>query len=385
MFASTASHHDQTKPPEKPGKWHVGTKVLLIATLLGLFFAAQIYYSAASFQHAISWGQALYWAFGDWYEWALLSPVIFWLCRHFQFDLQSWPKCLPVHLVGGLLLSGVHAVLCALAAVLQGRATGAPTLFGSEVQKVLANRTHFNIAVYAVIVCAWHAWDYHRKYREREAQATELTARLAQAQLQALRMQLNPHFLFNTLNTISSLMLKDVNSANRMIVRLGELLRSTLEISNNQEVPLQQELDFLRRYVEIEQIRFGDLLKVKMDVEPATLDATVPNLILQPLVENAIRHAIEPKVSGGQIELRCVRSNGSLLLEVSDNGQGLNSQKIDTKEASNQTRERIGLNNTRQRLQKLYGDRQSFELIGNSAGGMTASIIIPFRLANAAA
>jgi len=383
MMGSATSHDDQTRPREKPGKWRVGAKVLLIATLLGLFFAAQIYYSAASFHHSVSWGQALYWSFGDWYEWALLSPVIFWLCRRFRFDRQSWPKSLPVHLVGGLLLSGVHAVLCALAAALQGWVTGTPVLFGNEVQRVLANRTHFNLAVYAVIVCAWHAWDYHRRYREREAQATELTARLAQAQLQALRMQLNPHFLFNTLNAVSSLMLKDVNLANRMIARLGELLRLTLEMRNDQEVRLQQELDFLRRYIAIEQIRFGDLLKVKMDVESATLDANVPSLILQPLVENAIRHAIEPQAAGGQIELRCARSNGSLLLQVSDNGQGLNSQKIDAEEASKQTREHIGLNNIRQRLQKLYGARQSFELVENPAGGMTANILIPFRLADA--
>src|SRR3989442_1479247 len=344
MIGPAANHVDHTQPREKPGKWHAGAKILLIATFLGLFFTAQIYYSAASFHHSVSWGQAIYWAFGDWYEWALLSPVIFWLCRRFRFDRQAWLKNLPVHLAGSLLLSGVHAVLCALAAVLQGWVTGAPTPFGSEVHKVLANRTHFNIAVYAVIVCAWHAWDYHRRYREREAQATELATRLAQAQLQALRMQLNPHFLFNTLNTISSLMLKDVNSANRMIVSLGELLRLTLEISNDQEVPLQQELEFLRLYVEIEQIRFGDLLQVKLDIEPAMLDAIVPNLILQPLVENAIRHAIEPQTTGGQIELRCVRSNGSLLLQVSDNGQGRGSSETDSAEVAKQTRERIGLN-----------------------------------------
>jgi len=354
--------------------------VFLIATFLGLFFTAQIYCSAASFHHSVSWGQALYWAFGDWYEWALLSPLIFWLCRRFQFDRQLWRSSLPLHLIGGLLLSGVHGVLCALAAVLQGWVTGVPTPFGSEVHKVLANRTHFNLAVYTVIVCAWHAWDYHRKYREREALATELAARLAQAQLQALRMQLNPHFLFNTLNTISSLMLKDVNSANRMIVRLGDLLRLTLEIGDDQEVPLQRELEFLRRYVEIEQIRFGDLLQVKMDIEPGTLYASVPNLILQPLVENAIRHAIEPQTTGGRIELRCARSNGSLLLQVSDNGPG--SLETDSAEVSRPARQRIGLNNTRQRLQNLYGDRQSFELVGNPTGGMTARMTIPFRLKN---
>jgi signal transduction histidine kinase len=384
MIGSAASHDKRTRPRAKSGKWRVVGEVLLIATLLGLFFAAQIYYSAASFHHPVSWGQALYWAFGDWYEWALLSPVIFWLCRRFQFDRQSWPKSLLVHFVGGLLLSGVHAVLCALAAVLQGWVTGTPTLFGTEVHKVLANRTHFNIAVYAVIVCAWLAWNYHRRYREREAQATELAARLAQAQLQALRMQLNPHFLFNTLNAISSLMLKDVNSANRMIARLGELLRLALEFNNDQEVPLQRELEFLRRYIEIEQIRFGDLLEVRLDVEPGTLDAAVPNLILQPVVENAVRHAIEPKATGGLIELRCLRSNGSLWLQVSDNGQGLNSWKTNADAPSSQARERVGLSNTRQRLQKLYGDQQSFELVENSSGGVTANIIIPFRLANAA-
>jgi len=382
MIGPAANHGDQV--PEKPPRWHAGAKVLLIATVLGLFFTAQIYYSAASFHHSVSWRQALYWAFGDWYEWALLSPVIFWLCRRFQFDRQSWRRSLPVHLVVGLCLSVVHGVLCALAAVFQGWVTGVPTSFGGEVHKVLANRAHFNLAVYAVIVCAWHAWDYHRRYREREAQATELAARLAQAQLQALRMQLNPHFLFNTLNTISSLMLKDVSSANRMIVRLGDLLRLTLEIGNHQEVSLQQELEFLRRYIEIEQIRFGDLLQVKMDIEPATLDASVPNLILQPLVENAIRHAIEPQTSGGWIELRCVRSNGSLLLQVSDNGQGRGSLEPDSAVVSKPARERIGLNNTRQRLQNLYGDRQSFELVENPSGGMTANLIIPFRLAAAA-
>src|SRR5207247_130193 len=130
----------------------------------------------------------------------------------------------------------------------------------------------------------------------------------AQAQLEALRMQLNPHFLFNTLNAISSLMLKDVNAANKMISRLGDLLRLALETRNQQEVPLHQELEFVQRYLEIEQIRFGDRLKVKMDLEPTTLEANVPNFILQPLVENAIRHAIEPLRADGQIILRATRN-----------------------------------------------------------------------------
>src|SRR5258705_2258820 len=160
--------------------------IALTATVLGFFFAAQMYFSAASFHRPISWGQALYWSFGDWYEWALLSPIIFWVCRSFRFDQRSWPKSLTVHLFGGLLLAGVHAVMCAAAAVLQGWVTGKSVVFTKSLHGLLANRTHYNLAVYAVIVCAWHAWDYYRKFREREAQAGELMGRLAQAQLQAL-------------------------------------------------------------------------------------------------------------------------------------------------------------------------------------------------------
>src|SRR5438034_357294 len=242
--------------------------VFVIATFLGLFFAAQMYFSAASFGHEVSWGQVLYWSFGDWYEWALLSPVIFWLCRRLRFERKSWLRSLAGHLSCGLLLAVVHAALCALAAIFQGRVTGKPVTFGSSLHGLLANRMHYNLAVYAVIVCAWHAWDYYRKFREREALAAQLAGQLAQAQLQALRMQLNPHFLFNTLNAVSSLMLKDVPAANKMISRLGELLRLTLEKSDQQEVPLQQEIEFLQRYLEIEQIRFGERLQLKMHVDP---------------------------------------------------------------------------------------------------------------------
>jgi two-component sensor histidine kinase len=352
--------------------------IFITATVLGLFFAAQIYFSAAALHRDIGWGQALYWSFGDWYEWALLSPIVFWTCRKFPFDRQSWRRSLPVHLVADILLSGLHAVMCAALAVLQGVVTGKAVVFSTTLNALLANRTHYNLAVYALIVCAWHAWDYYRKFREREAHAAQLAGLLAQTQLQALRMQLNPHFLFNSLNAVSSLMLKDVVAANKMIVRLGELLRLTLEKSDQQEVSLKQEIEFLRRYLEIEQIRFGERLQLKIDVDPSTLNAAVPNLILQPLVENAIRHAIEPQETTGQIELRSLRDNGSLVLQVSDNGPGLTRET-----ASAETRERIGLNNTRERLRKLYGDAQQFELIGNAGGGVTARLSIPFHVASA--
>jgi two-component system LytT family sensor kinase len=350
--------------------------------VLSLFFAAQIYFSAASIHRSVSWAQALYWAFGDWYEFALLAPLVFWLCRRFKFERGSWLRRLAVYLVAGLVFAGAHALMCAVADVFQGWVTAKPVVFQKSLRGILANRTHYNLAVYAVIVCAWYAWNYYREFREREMQAVELAGRLAQAQLQALRMQLNPHFLFNTLNAISSLMLKDVVAANKMISRLGELLRLTLQKSDQQEVPLQQEIEFLQRYLEIEEIRFGERLQLKMEVEPSTLQAVVPNLILQPLVENAIRHAVEPQEGAGQIVLRSTRDNGHLVLQVSDNGPGL--VRTQVTEEPNDTRERIGLNNTRERLRKLYGERQQFGLTANSMGGVTASLSIPFRVASMA-
>ena len=222
-----------------------------------------------------------------------------------------------------------------------------------------------------MIVAVSQAFDYYRKYRERELRAAELEKRLAQAKLQALQMQLNPHFLFNTLHSISSLMHKDVEAADRMIMRLGDLLRAALESSDTQEVGLRQELEFLKRYLEIEQTRFGDRLKIKLNIAPDTLEAQVPNLILQPLVENAIKHGIEPRSKPGCIELSAHRVNGELALEVCDNGVGLrDDQAID---------EGVGLSNTRARLRELYGEAHRFELRAGPEGGLLVHLTIPFK------
>jgi signal transduction histidine kinase len=379
------NHEPHSGFGRKGRAWRPAAITFLITTLLGLFFAAQIYVTSATIHRNVSWAQALYWALSDWYEFALLAPFVWWLCRRFKLEGRSWPKLVLVYLGGGLLFAAVHGVMCAAADVLQGWVTAKPVVFERSLRGIMANRTHYNLAVYAVMACAAHAWDYYRKFREREVQATELTARLAQAQLQALRMQLNPHFLFNTLNAISSLMLRDVPAANKMLSRLGDLLRLTLENSHQQEVPLRQEIDMLRRYLDIEQIRFGDRLQLKLEVDPSTLEATVPNLILQPLVENAIQHAIEPQAGAGKIELRSLRDNGRLVLQVADNGSGLKPDSAKAAARSDARREGIGLSNTRERLRKLYGVDQQFDLTANPTGGVTASLSIPFRLASAAA
>jgi len=203
----------------------------------------------------------------------------------------------------------------------------------------------------------------------------QLEAQLSQAQLQALKMQLHPHFLFNTLHSISALLNHDPEAARKMITRLGDFLRLTLENSGTQEVTLQQEIEFLRCYLEIERIRFQDRLMTRVDVSPPALDAKVPNLILQPIVENAIRHGIAPRSSPGLIEILAKPQNGTLRIQVRDNGPGLppdrTSEKMFTKG--------LGLANTERRLDQLYGAAHRFDLVNDPEGGLIVTLEIPFK------
>jgi sensor histidine kinase YesM len=231
----------------------------------------------------------------------------------------------------------------------------------------------FNLLIYWVIASVAHAFDYYSKYRDRELRAAELEKRLAQARLKALQMQLNPHFLFNTLHAVSSLMRKNIEDADRMITQLSDLLRHALESTDAQEIPLEQELDFLKQYLEIEQTRFGDRLTVQLDIAPNTLGALVPNLMLQPLVENAIQHGIQPRAKPGKITLHARHADGSLQLQVRDNGAGLR--------AGEPMREGVGLSNTRARLQQLYGRAHRFELFNAPDGGLVVDLAIPFHTA----
>jgi sensor histidine kinase YesM len=233
---------------------------------------------------------------------------------------------------------------------------------------------HLALFFYWAILGVRYAIEYYQKYKERELRASQLETRLAQARLQVLKMQLHPHFLFNTLNAISELVFKDPESAEHMITNLSDLLRLSLENVGVQEVPLKQELDFLGKYVEIEQTRFHDRLRLKMNIAPETLDATVPNMILQPLVENAIRHGIGVRSSGGNIEVGAERENGMLHLFVRDDGRGV------LNGAQHALKEGVGLANTRARLDHLYGVAHRFGLENSPGGGLTVDMMIPFKL-----
>jgi len=345
------------------GKWLLG---LGFWTLIGLSFAFQFHISSANAGLEVTWKQAVGYSLGDWYMFALLSIPVVRLARRFDFESGHRWGSLAVHLPASLAFSLVYMVL--RAGVWRWQSDKS---YGEAFQALLVKTWHFNLLFYWVVVAVSQAFDYYRKYRERELRAVELEKRLAQAKLQALQMQLNPHFLFNSLHSISALIHQNADAADRMIVRLSDLLRAALESSDTQEVSLQEELGILQRYLEIEKIRFGDRLTVKTEVGPDALDAQVPNLILQPLVENAIRHGIEPRAKPGCIELRAHREAGVLTLEVCDNGAGLPDQAPSA--------EGVGLSNTRARLQTLYGEAHGFELRAAPEGGLLVRLTIPYR------
>jgi len=229
------------------------------------------------------------------------------------------------------------------------------------------------VPIYLSLVSLSHAFVYFRRSQQRDRQAMELETQLHRARLQALRMQLQPHFLFNTLNGISTLILTNPQAAREMIGSLGQMLRLSLDSGSKSEVPLEQELKFLDSYLEIAQMRFGDRLKVNQLISPETLKAMVPTFILQPLVENAIQHGIEPDTSQGTVEIRAEKVDDQLVLFVSDTGVGLAEtvEKAATKG--------IGLSNTRARLQSLYPAQHTFAIRNRSERGCVAELRIPFH------
>jgi len=222
-------------------------------------------------------------------------------------------------------------------------------------------------------VLAHQSWLYYQRSRERERQASALATELVRTRLEVLRMQLNPHFLFNTLHTITALIHERPEDADRIVARLSELLRVSLEQTDTLEVPLRQELSFLDRYLEIEQTRFQERLAVERQIESGLDNVLVPSLILQPLVENAIRHGVEPREDAGRVKIAARRLDGMLELKVSDNGPGLPEAEPAPR------REGVGLSNTRSRLSHLYGANHRFELTPASGGGLEARLLIPCR------
>jgi len=347
-------------------------------TLFGFFFSCQVYLHFAYLGKPESFVRIIIAWLVCSYLWALLTPLVLYLARRFPLERDAVFGRAAIHLFFGSLFSLLQ--LGAYTFVHQWLIgdTSKPFLPLQKFLYLLVAEFHFNLLIYCAILGLHQALGYYRRFREREQRAAQLELEAAQletqltrAQLDALKMQLHPHFLFNTLNTISVLMKEDTEAANRMLVRLSELLRTALKSTNTHEITLRQELEFLRSYLEIEQTRFHDRLKISIKAPPETLDARVPNLILQPLVENAIRYAVTPRADETLVEICAERSNGHLRLIVRDDGDGIGEQAADSNG--------IGLSNTKARLEKLYGATQIFELSEPDKSGLQVSITIPFR------
>jgi two-component sensor histidine kinase len=311
-----------------------------------------------------------------WYIPALLAPVIMGWATSDRLARMRWPALVVVHVTGALVYSMVHtAVMMVLRAALLAQ-TGLPRDFpGWWAYTLMQHLTQLDwlLMTYLFLVGLAHALAYRRESEARALNAAQLETRLVEAQLQALQRQLHPHFLFNTLNTISGLIRTDAAAADTMIDRLGDLLRMTLHTSITQEVPLKDELDVLQKYLEIEQTRFGNRLRVNMHIKPETLDAQVPNLLLQPLVENAIRHGIAPNARPGWIEVHADRVDDDLALQIRDSGDGLPPERL---MALNRG---VGLENTRARLQHLYPSAFQFAFT-NLDRGFCVTVRIPFQV-----
>jgi hypothetical protein len=341
-----------------------------IWTFLALFFATKFYYAWSRGGIATTWTKHLWWQGMEWYSWAAFSPAIFWLLRRKERQRKGVAYA-AVLLGSAVVFALLHVVVLTTGARIEASALGTGKTWSQLFVIVFTNHFHSDVFTYAAIVSCWHAVNYFRKYREREAETARLQSALTESRLQTLRLQLQPHFLFNTLHSISTLNHEDPKAANRMIARLSELLRFTLE-TTDQEIPLRQEIEFLRRYLEIEQIRFGPRLAVQIDVSPEVLDARVPTLLLQPLVENAVRHGIAPYAAAGKITVSARREDGTLHVTVVDTGPGADSEIAEAKAG-------VGLSNTRARLEQLYGKDHRFELRNAQPRGFIADLHLPYR------
>jgi two-component system, LytTR family, sensor kinase len=343
--------------------------VLILWTLLGLFFASETFFAFGLSGQPITWRHALFYELPGWYVWAALAPLIVLLANRVRFEPSGRTFALVFHTTASALFSILQLTLkIALLRALQPGDEA--TSFSAALQFVLETRSHFNLLAYWAVLGASYGLEYYRHSQQRDLRASQLETRLAQARLQVLEMELQPHFLFNTLNTVSALVHKDPDTAERMIARLGDLLRLTLNKSGHQEVTLREELELLDRYLEIEQTRFRDRLRVRMMIEPSALSVRVPRLLLQPIVENAIRHGIAPRAAAGSIEVEARCQGGSLQLRVRDDGPGLGNAHPPSG---------VGLRNTRERLEQLYPHRHRFELQNQQQGGLAVTLTLPLH------
>jgi two-component system, LytTR family, sensor kinase len=325
-------------------------------TALAVFFALTSSLTYISQGRPPIWRLSLAYSLGQWWLWALLTPIVFWLAARWPIARGRRAASVCVHLVMSVIVAFVKV-----------RAEGwvRQWLFGVS-PYLLINNLALQVLIYWALLGVAHAIDHYGRSR---VKAAEMQSRLERAQLELLRTQLQPHFLFNALNVIAELVHEDPDRADRMIGRLSDLLRSTLDVGDRPLVTLDEEIGLVEAYVRIQEARFGDRLSVGIDATPDCRAALVPHLLLQPIVENAIQHGLAPRAGGGRVTISTARRDGSLSIRIEDDGVGVG-----------EIRPGIGIANTRARLDSLYGTAASFELAARTGGGAVATILLPYSV-----
>ena len=363
------------------GYWQIVKTVVVFQVLSGLLYSGQSYW--LMYRGIPWWTLALYYSAVNAF-WAGASPIVLWLAYRFPIARSRWIPHLAIHVLAAWLLS--FAALAHQAIIDHYFQVFRPMVEGgllNEYRHLIVMyfqggqhavpQVSPGFLIYFVILGSIHAFDYYQRYRDRELQAARLREQLAQSQLQVLRAQLQPHFLFNTLNSIVGLIRSNESKAAvDMTTRLSDLLRQVLAYSDKQEASLREEMEMTQRYLEIQQMRFSDRLQVDIRLEPETLDAKVPSLILQPLVENALLHGVAKRAANARVTLRAERRNGMLAIEVYNDGPQLPAAwSMDACTG-------FGLANTRARLQQHYPQRHTFGLTNKGADGVSANLTVPY-------
>ncbi len=353
-------------------RWLPWLALVLVCNVFGLIDAFQGYVAANSSGGSLAWSRAYPMSVIGWNLWVLFVPLVLRLVRRFPLERGTGRWKIVMFAVAGISIALARAVIPVVIHFF--------VIYNSRFLRSYLSNKYYDLisdflvalVVFGLVFTFGQALNYYKQYRENELKASRLAAQLAQSQLQALKMQIHPHFLFNTLNAISSLQLEDTKAAQKMTARLGDFLRLTLENAGTQEVTLKREIEFLNCYLDIQRVRFGNRLTTTFQIEPESLDALLPNLILQPIVENAFQHGISQRIGPGNITVTAKRRGKSLVLHVQDNGPGLARH-----EASN-ARQGVGLANTRARLEQFYGPACNFELANAPEGGVVVTMEIPF-------
>lgn len=335
------------------------TSVLAVLFALGRFLAA-------SRSTPSGFLPILVWELGRWYVWVLLVPLL--------RRALDWP--VPPQIVAVIATSALHTlVMAVLELLIPTFLAGAPAGVTASYVGHAGTMAASDLLACVALTAALHAVRYRDRFRERDQRATALQAQLDRAELELLGLRIRPHFLFNTLNAVSALMHDDVDAADEMLAALGDLLRSALAAGGAQEIPLREEVDFLRRYLAIMRLRFGDRLTTSMELDASVMDTLVPNLVLQPLVENALRYGATRPTGTVHVEVRAERCANGVRLRVIDNGPGLPASR------EGRRGDGIGLRTTRARLRQAYGSAYRLEVANRPPpnGGVEVELLVPYR------